>query len=267
MGSFFIIDRRLNPKGKSLANRQRFIRRTKAQIRDSLRETVGDRKLTDSAGGETITIPSKGIAEPRFHHSRSGGYRERVLPGNKEFSVGDKIQKPQGGAGGEGGKEATDSGDGEDEFEFALTHDEFLDLFFEDLELPDLVKTSLKEVVAYKPERAGMTTAGTAANLNLVRTMRNSFARRLALKRPSNDAIEELEKRLFALENKADPDARDHDEMKAVRAELAAMTRRRLVVPYIDTNYLRYNNFISRPSPNTQAVMFCLMDVSGSMAQ
>jgi len=267
MGSFFIIDRRLNPKGKSLANRQRFIRRTKAQIRDSLKETVGDRKLTDSAGGETITIPSKGIAEPRFHHARSGGYRERVLPGNKEFSVGDKIQKPQAGAGGDGGKEATDSGDGEDEFEFALTRDEFLDLFFEDLELPDLVKTSLKEVVAYKPERAGMTTSGTASNLNLVRTMRNSYARRLALKRPSNDTIEELEKRLFALESKSSPTTEDHDEMKAVRAELTELTRRRIVVPYIDPNDLRYNNFISRPSPNTQAVMFCLMDVSGSMAQ
>jgi uncharacterized protein len=267
MGTYFIIDRRLNPKGKSLANRQRFIRRTKAQIRDSLKESVTDRKLTDSAGGETITIPSRGIAEPRFRHSRSGGYRERVLPGNKEFGVGDKIQKPQGGAGGAGGKEATDSGDGEDEFEFALTRDEFLDLFFEDLELPDLVKTSLKEVVTYKPERAGMSTVGTAANLNLLRTMRNSFARRIALKRPSSDAVEELEKRLFALENKAKATPRDHDEMKELRDLLAKMTRKRVVVPYIDPIDLRYNNFTQRPSPNTQAVMFCLMDVSGSMAQ
>jgi uncharacterized protein len=129
------------------------------------------------------------------------------------------------------------------------------------------VKTSLKEVVTYKPERAGMSTVGTAANLNLLRTMRNSFARRIALKRPSSDAVEELEKRLFALENKAKATPRDHDEMKKLRELLAKMTRKRVVVPYIDPIDLRYNNFTQRPSPNTQAVMFCLMDVSGSMAQ
>ena len=267
MGSFFIIDRRLNPKGKSLANRQRFIRRTKAQIRDSLKDSVGDRKISDSGAGETITIPSKGIAEPRFHHSRSGGYRERVLPGNKEFAAGDKIPKPQGGGAGEGGKEASDSGDGDDEFQFALTREEFLDLFFEDLELPDLVKTSLNEVVTYKPERAGMSTVGTATNLNLIRTMRNSYARRLALRRPSTEEYAALEQRLFELEAKANPTPEDREEIKRLHDTLEEMSRKRRTVAYIDPNDLRYNYFTARPSPNTQAVMFCLMDVSGSMAQ
>jgi len=132
MGSFFIIDRRLNPKGKSLANRQRFIRRTKSQIREALRDSIAKRKISDIGSGGTVTIPAKGIAEPRFRHASTGGRREYVLPGNHDYVVGDDIPKPKGGAGG-GGKEASDGGEGEDEFAFALTRDEFLDLFFDDL--------------------------------------------------------------------------------------------------------------------------------------
>ncbi len=173
MRSGFIIDRRLNPKGKSLANRQRFIRRTRAQIREAVKKSVGERTGTDPSNGDAIRIPAKGISEPRLHHASSGGKRTRVYPGNKEFGEGDRIPKPPGGAGA-AGRKASDSGDGDDEFEFALTREEFLDLFFEDLALPDLIKTGLKEVVSYKQHRAGLTIAGTAANLNLVRTMRNS---------------------------------------------------------------------------------------------
>jgi uncharacterized sporulation protein YeaH/YhbH (DUF444 family) len=140
-------------------------------------------------GGQTISIPTKGIGEPRFHHARSGGRREQVFTGTKEFVAGDKIEKPKGGSGEGRGKQASDSGDGEDEFQFALSREEFLDLFFEDLELPDLIKTSLKEVKSYKPRRAGYAVTGTAININLSRTMRNSFGRRIALHRPRQAEI------------------------------------------------------------------------------
>ena len=67
------------------------------------------------------------------------GPREGVLPGNRSFSAGDKIPKPPGGAGGGGrGGNASDSGESEDDFSFVLSREEVLDLFFEDLELPDL---------------------------------------------------------------------------------------------------------------------------------
>jgi len=266
MGSFFIIDRRLNPKGKSLANRQRFIRRTKAQIRDALRDSLVKRKITDSAGGGTVTIPAKGIAEPRFRHASSGGTREYVLPGNHEYAVGDEIPKPKGGAG-EGGKQASDAGEGEDEFAFALTRDEFLDLFFEDLELPNLVKTSLREIVSFTPRRAGIATHGTAVNLNLLRTMRNSYARRLALKRPSSEDLRELERRIFELEAKGSLDADERRELSELHAQIEEMKRRQRVVAYIDPHDLRFNHYRPEPKPVTQAVMFCLMDVSGSMGQ
>ena len=260
MRSGFIIDRRLNPKGKSLAIRQRFIRRTRAQIRDAVKKSVGERTVSDPANGDAIRIPTKGISEPRFQHARSGGTRTRVYPGNKEFGEGDRIPKPPGG-----GKKASD--DGEDNFEFSLTREEFLDLFFEDLALPDLVKTGLKEVVSYKSHRAGLTIAGSEANLNLVRTMRNSFARRLALKRPSGEDLLALEQRVLDLEAKSSPTPEERRELKEAHDAIEKLKSRRRLIPYIDPSDVRYNYFEMRPSPNTQAVMFCLMDVSGSMAQ
>ncbi|MBT7666739.1 MAG: DUF444 family protein, partial [Rhodospirillaceae bacterium] len=131
------IDRRQNPSDRSLGNRQRFIRRARAQIKKALDQSIRDRKLGDVTNGEDLSIPTKGISEPRLRNAGNEGRRARVLPGNKEFVTGDHIKKPpQGGEG--AGKDGAQDGDGEDEFQFTLSRDEFLELFFEDLELPDL---------------------------------------------------------------------------------------------------------------------------------
>ena len=264
----FFIDRRLNPKDKSLGNRQRFMKRARAQIKEVVNKSIKDRTVSDIATGETITIPTKGIGEPRFRHARSGGRRERVFPGNKEFSTGDRVPKPQGG-GGRGGKKAGDSGEGEDEFQFVLSRDEFLDLFFEDLQLPDLVKTSLKEVLALKPRRAGFAATGMPTNMNVLRTMRNSFGRRIALRRPRASGRQKLLERIAALEAPDDrePDPQRVAELVALREELKVLDKRRLHVPFIDPIDIRYNRYERTPEPNTNAVMFCLMDVSGSMGE
>ena len=99
MNTFHFIDRRKNPKGKSLGNRQRFLKRARAQIKDAVNKSLRDRSMKEIDKGEKITIPSKSTAEPRFSHDREKGAREAVHPGNKEFSAGDKIKKPPKGAG------------------------------------------------------------------------------------------------------------------------------------------------------------------------
>jgi uncharacterized sporulation protein YeaH/YhbH (DUF444 family) len=130
------IDRRLNPKGKSLANRQRFIRRARAEIKEAVQKTLKDRTVSDFAKNQKISIPTKSTKEPRFRHDPSaGGEHERVLPGNKDFIEGDQIKKPRQGESGGRGKDASASGDGEDDFSFTLSQDEILDLFFEDFDL------------------------------------------------------------------------------------------------------------------------------------
>ena len=168
------IDRRLNPKDKNLGNRQRFMRRARAQIKKVVNDSIKNRKISNADEGETISIPTKGIAEPRFVLSPNGGFRERVFTGNKQFSTGDKIPKPQGGGAGDGGKQASDHGEGEDAFTFALTREEFLDIYFEDLELPDLVKKDLKEIKSFQYKRAGYSLTGTPNQISVRRTIRTA---------------------------------------------------------------------------------------------
>ena len=114
-----IVDRRPNPKGKSLGNRQRFISRAKGELRDAVQDSLKRRKVGEVGNGEKVAIPTKGINEPVFHHSRRTGKSEYVVPGNKEYVAGDEIERPQGGAGGRG-SEGSPDGDGEDDFEFTL---------------------------------------------------------------------------------------------------------------------------------------------------
>jgi hypothetical protein len=262
------IDRRLNPKGKSLANRQRFLRRARAQIREAVQKSLKDSAVADIAKDRKVKISTKGTREPRFRlDPRAGGERDFVLPGNKEFLPGDEIRKPRAGEGKGRGKDASDSGEGEDDFEFTMTQEEILDIFFEDLELPNLVRTTLKNTPSRIWKRAGITTTGSPTQINLVRTMRNAFGRRLALKRPRPADIEELEARLDTLERADDGAAESRERITALKDELARVVARRKWIAFIDPVDVRFNAFAEQPMPTSQAVMFCLMDVSGSMGE
>lgn len=258
-----IVDRRLNPKAKSLGNRQRFLRRAKGEIRDAVRDAIKKRKIAEVGGGENVRIRSKSLREPQFGLGHGTGQRDFVLPGNREYSVGDVIRKPDGGGGGSGSKGSPD-GSGEDDFVFNLSRDEFLDIFFEDLKLPNLVKAKLKDMRSPQPVRAGHTSDGSPARLNQMRTMRNSMARRIALHRPRIKELEELEAEIARLEAL---DPRDDEKILGLKTRLARLAYLRKVVAYIDPLDLRYNRFEKRPRPKTQAVMFCLMDVSASMTE
>ena len=263
-----LIDRRLNPRDKSLGNRQRFLRRARRQIKEAVNKAINQRDVADAGNGGKISIPSKGIAEPRFSHSSTSGDHERVFPGNQEYVPGDKIAKPpKGGGEGGGGKDAAEDGEGADEFVFALSRSEFLDILFEDLELPDMIKSSLKETFAVKPQRAGYSNYGTTPNLNVLRTMRNSMGRRMVLNRPTTTTILNLQNEWADLKAKDDLDAAERLRLLELWNEIENLKRRQRAIPYIDPVDIRYNRFDLNPVPKTKAVMFCLMDVSGSMGQ
>ena len=207
----WFIDRRLNGKNKSMVNRQRFLRRYKAQIKQSISEAINKRSVTDVDSGESVSIPTEDISEPMFHQGR-GGLRHRVHPGNDHFVQNDRIERPQGGGGGSGSGQgqASQDGEGQDEFVFQISKDEYLDLLFEDLALPNLKQNQQRQLTEYKTQ-----------------------------------LLEE-------------------ERLRKEIAELRAKIER---VPFIDTFDLRYKNYEKRPDPSSQAVMFCLMDVSGSMDQ
>lgn len=263
----YIIDRRLNGKNKSMVNRQRFLRRYKSHIKKAVTEAVNKRSITDMERGEKISIPTRDTNEPVFGHGQ-GGARHRVLPGNKEFQAGDKILRPkgQGSGGGAGEGNASNQGMGDDDFSFYISKEEFLDYVFEDLALPNLVKKTLNEHDAMEYRRAGYTATGTPNNLAIVKSMRSAQARRIALTASSRKKLKELKAALEQEEAK-DKDLVNLAKITEIKDKIIKLEEKIKRVPFIDTFDIKYRNIIKEPVPSTKAVMFCVMDVSGSMTQ
>ncbi|PKO87220.1 MAG: hypothetical protein CVU18_11465 [Betaproteobacteria bacterium HGW-Betaproteobacteria-12] len=256
-----IVDRRQDSRNKSSINRGRFIRRFKGQIRKAVADAIAKRGIRDLESGEKIGIPGRDISEPQFRHGK-GGVRESVHPGNDRYQTGDQMDRPPSGGQGQGSGQASPDGEGLDDFVFTLTRDEFLDIFFDELALPNLIKRQLARIDEYKRVRAGYTQSGVPTNINLVRTMRGAAGRRVAVGGPYATRLRALRSELEAALDDMPIDAA---EVERLQREIAALKARHEAIPFIDPFDLRYSNRIRVPEPSTQAVMFCLMDVSGSM--
>lgn len=263
----YFIDRRPNAKHKSAVNRQRFLERYRQHIKRSVEEAVNRRSMTDMERGEKISIPTRDISEPVFQHG-PGGARNIVSPGNKEFLQGDRIRRPggQGGGGGAGEGSASDQGEGNDEFAFTLSREEFLEFVFDGLELPHLQRKPLKSLEEVKMVRAGLSRDGVPSRISITRSMREAYARRIAMRAPIKRALKEAEQALEAEERK-DSVLRNPARVAELKADIERLKKRIEAVPFIDTYDLRYHQLAAQPQPSSQAVMFCVMDVSGSMTQ
>jgi uncharacterized sporulation protein YeaH/YhbH (DUF444 family) len=251
-----IIDRRLNPRDKTIKNRQKFVQRSKEQIKKAVKEAIDTGNLSDIENGKA-KIKVKGIREPEFSINPSTGNKKYVMPGNDTFVVGDQQEKSKSGEGkGNGPKGGI--GQGEDDFEFILNQEEFLNFIFEDLELPDLVKKQMKDVTKIQMKRAGFTNAGNPCQLDIVRSLKNSLGRRIGLSRPKDEDIEKLEEELHTA---------TLEQAVQIKLQIAELKARQITVPWLDPFDVRYRAFTAQPQPMTKAVMFCIMDVSGSMGQ
>src|SRR5947208_11030996 len=226
-----IIDRRLNPGSKSLENRQRFLRRAKALVRGAVKKSSQDRDIKDVLEGGEVSIPLDGMNEPRFR--REGGTRDMVLPGNKKFVEGDIL--PRSGEKGGGKPRDPGEGDSEDAFRFVLSRDEFVDLFLDDLELPDLAKRKLAEAESEGIQRAGYATSGSPANISVSRTVSRALARRVALRRPRPEQPAAPEAEL--------KDCSDEARRAELMAEIEALKAKIRRIPFIDPIDIRYRRF------------------------
>ncbi|MFB2605424.1 DUF444 family protein, partial [Rhizobium phaseoli] len=241
-----IVDRRLNPRGKSLENRQRFLRRMKGAVQQAVKRSLQNRNIRDVLDGGEISLPIDGMAEPSLRRGE-GGISDHILPGNRAFVEGDILPRPPGGRGGKP-KDAGE-GDGEDGFRFVLTREEFLDVFLDDLELPDLAKRRLAETEEETPFRAGYSVSGSPSNIAVGRTTKLAMMRRVALGRPRREEIEALQRQIEECE--------DDETRPALEAKLKSLTEKSRRIPYIDPLDVRYRRFENEPKPVAKAVMFC----------
>ena len=258
----YLIDRRLQGKNKSAINRERFLRRYKSQIKDAVGRAIKGRSITDIENGEKVSIPVKDVNEPNFGHAH-GGVWETVNPGNKEYQKGDQFNRPRGASGAGRGKAGNSDQTNEDDFIFELSRDEFMNYFFEDLELPNMVKTQLTATTEFKNQRAGYNMSGTPSNIHVLRSLRGALGRRLAVGGASRKRLTIAEHELVAL--LGEDVALDDPRVIELKRLVHHLHTKLLAIPFIDPFDLRYSNRIKVPKPTTQAVMFCIMDVSGSM--
>lgn len=269
MSNSTIVDRRLNGKNRSLPNRERFIRRYKSQLKKAVSDVAGETSITDVSTSDKVKvrIPSKEVDEPHFVYGQ-GGDTEKVIPGNQDFVPGDKIPRPKGGGSGDGGNQAG-KGESEDAFTFVLSREEFLSLYFDDLELPELLKREISTVKTMKSRNAGFSRSGAPTSLSVVRTMKASLMRRIAMT-PVGEEEEEEEKG----EDTAQADqpeaiqaflGTDQEELLLKKSQDKKAKKEALYIPFLDDVDLRYRHRVQYPEPATNAVMFCLMDVSASM--
>jgi len=101
----------------------------------------------------------------------------------------------------------------------------------------------------------------------VVRSMRGALSRRIALGGEPRRELRELEEHLLKLQRnpRAAEDALIQREIKETELKLDEMRKNAKRIPFIDPIDLRYRNRVRIPVPSAKAVMFCLMDVSGSM--
>ncbi|WP_444678357.1 YeaH/YhbH family protein [Halomonas sp. E19] len=262
----YFIDRRANAKRKSAVNRQRFLDRYRTHIKRSVEEAVNRRSITDMERGEKVSIPSRDISEPVFQHG-PGGKRTIVSPGNKEFVQGIASAAPEG-------RRRWRLRRGQ-RFRPGRRHGRI-----RLLPLPrrvprlrirrtgasHLERKALKDLEEVKPVRAGVTRDGVPSRINIVRSMREAQARRIAMRAPIRRALRDAQEALDEEERK-DPVLRNPARIAELKAEIERLEKRLDAVPFIDTYDLRYNNLVNQPQPSSKAVMFCVMDVSGSMTQ
>lgn len=262
----YIIDRRLNGKNKSMVNRQRFLRRYRHHIKRAVSDAVNKRSIMDMERGEKISIPTRDLNEPTFNNGQ-GGQRHRIFPGNKSFQQGDKLPRPEeSGGGGSGSGNASNQGEGIDDFSFFISKEEFLDYVFEDLALPNMVKKTLSAMDETAYRRAGFKSFGTPNNLSVIRSMRSAHARRIALSASSRRKLRER-KAEYEQEQQKEESQLDYDYLEYLRKQICQLQEKIQRIPFLDTIDIKYRNLVKQPIPSSKAVMFCIMDVSGSMTQ
>lgn len=253
-----IIDRRKNNKGKLTNNRQKFLKRVEDQIKKAIPDIISQESITDSSGGGKVRVPVKGLDEPTFRHDPKTGRKQVVRPGNDKFNEGDRIPKPEEGGEGSGAGKGSNSPEiTEDDFSVVLSRDEFLKYFFEDLELPNMIKKFMENTVSHKLKRTGYTKDSVPSRLNIKSSFQNSLARKLSLKGVYDKKLKTLRETLTV--------TKDPEEKALLEIEIEKVQKLARTVPFFENVDLRYNNFERTPVPITSAVMFCIMDVSASM--
>lgn len=272
---FIYVDRRKADKNKSSPNREKLLKRIRSYIKNSNPQSVGTGGVANVYGAgraqnNPVKIASSALEEPWFAYAR-GGETLMVLPGNSEYDRGDEIPFDSE----EEGKGSGGPGDGgEDEFVVNVAANEFLDLYFEDCELPNLDDEKTTEKAEKTMVPAGFSTQGNPAQLSIIRTYKSAIGRRRALATPYKEQLKKAEEEMKNLLEQMAENAEDEvivaeisERMEPIEQLIALLQRKIAAVSGFDKVDLRFHKKEAQPLKQVDAVLIMVMDVSGSMGQ
>ena len=211
---------------RSARDRQRHRQKLKDTIRDNIADIIAEESIIGRDQNKVIKIPIRSIKEYRFIYGENNA---GVAQGNGEQKPGDVVQKgePEGQAPGQGGG----SEPGVDAIETDVTLEELIEIMFDDLDLPDLERKSLKRIVTDQArKRKGHRHSGIRPRLDKKLTAKNRIKRKLAV-----------------------GGSRDVD-----------FTDEETRFPFHKDDF-RYHHISNAEREQSNAVIFCIMDTSGSM--
>ena len=212
---------------RSARDRSRHRHKVKDSIRKNIADIIAEESIIGSDGSQVIKVPIRSIKEHRFIYGQNS---PGAASGTGESKEGDVVQKGKGKPGegeGKGGNQP-----GKDAIETEITIEELIEIMFEDLELPDLVQKSFKQVVSESAvKRKGMRKKGIRPRLNKIESAKNRIRRKIAVNKRIRETDEEQEDERF---------------------------------PFHEDD-LRYFYVTPREKESSNAVIFCIMDTSGSM--
>jgi uncharacterized protein len=213
---------------RSAGDRLRHREKVRSSIRDNIADIVAEESIIGKSGDKVVKVPIRGVREYRFVY---GENTPGVAQGDGNTQPGQVVGQGQTDGPGQGDR----AGDkpGQDVYETEITLEELIDIMFEDLELPDLERRALRQVPADRTaRRKGYRSVGIRVRLDKKRTARERVRRILATRRRRRSAGE----------------PEDGDRRHPFHVE-----------------DLTYRHVVSDLRNESNAVVLCIMDTSGSM--
>ena len=167
---------------RSASDRSRHKRKIEEAIKDGIHHIVSDESIIGQDGTKKFKIPVRGIKEYRFIFSdNEQNPRSASAPG-KNIKKGQQIGSAQKEQEGKAGDKASNER-GEEFYEVEITLEELAYYLFNDLELPDLEKKTIKNIVGKKYKRHGYRKKGIRPRLDKKKTAIQRIKRKKASSR------------------------------------------------------------------------------------
>lgn len=213
---------------RSAADRARHKKKIEKAIKEGIHDIVAEESIIGQDGKKKIKIPVRGIKQYKFVYGSGNGSKGVGSAQGQDIRKGQVIKKKNDQKG-KGGKNKPGNEKGEEYYDVEITLDELAKYLFDDLNLPDLEKKSSSDIFSEKFKRKGYRSKGIRIRLSKKETLKNKIRRQKRSERNGTYNPEEEERFPF------------HEDD------------------------LKYKNIEVKKKPLTNAVIFFIMDVSGSM--